>query len=60
VLVSAEGRVTQTKVLKPLPNGLSAAAEAAVRQWTLRPGTLNGVPVEVLCNLTVNMKVPAE
>jgi len=60
VLISAEGRITQTKVLKPLPYGLDAAAEAAVRQWTFRPGTFNGVPVEVLFMLTVNMRVPAE
>lgn len=60
VIISAEGRITRTKVLKPLPYGLDAAAEAAARQWTFRPGTLNGVPVEVLFNLTVNMKVPAE
>ena len=60
VLVNAEGRITRTKVLKPLPYGLDAAAEAAVRQWTLRPATLNGVPVEVLFNLTVNCRVPAE
>jgi TonB family protein len=60
VLVSAEGRITQTKLLKPLPYGLDAAAEAAVMQWTFRPGTLNGVPVEVLFNLIVNLRVPAE
>lgn len=60
VLVSATGRITKTKVLKPLPHGLAAAAEAAVMQWTLRPGTFNGVPVEVLFNLTVNFRLPAE
>lgn len=60
VIINPEGRITRTKVVKPLPHGLSAAAEAAARQWTFRPATLNGVPVEVLFYLTVNMKLPAE
>ena len=27
----------------------------AVRQWTFKPGTLNGEPVDVIFNLTVNI-----
>ncbi|HUR81844.1 MAG TPA: TonB family protein [Thermoanaerobaculia bacterium] len=60
VLVNAEGRITQTKVVKSLPYGLDAAAEAAVRQWTFRPGTLNGEPVEVRFQIVVNLRAPAE
>lgn len=59
-LIDASGRVTQTKVLKSLPSGLDAAAEHAVRQWTFRPGTLNGQPVAVWFLLTMNMRAPAE
>jgi protein TonB len=42
------------KVLKPLPFGLDQAAVEAVKQWTFKPATLNGQPVEVIFNLTVN------
>jgi outer membrane biosynthesis protein TonB len=40
-------------ILKPLPMGLDAAAEQAVRQWEFRPGTLHGKPVPVIFNVTV-------
>ena len=29
----------------------------AVKQWKFKPGTLNGEPVEVIFNLTVNFKL---
>lgn len=53
VIVDKQGRLTNTHILKPLPMGLDAAAEQAVRQWEFRPGTLNGVPVAVIFNVTV-------
>ncbi len=37
--------------------GLSEEAERAVRQWKFKPGTLNGQPVDVIFNLTVNFKL---
>jgi TonB family protein len=55
-VIDKEGRVANAKVLKPLPLGLDEAALEAVKQWTFRPGTLNGEPVDVIFNLTVNMK----
>jgi TonB family protein len=45
------------QVLKPLPFGLDQAAVDAVRRWKFRPGTLNGQPVDVIFNLTVNFKL---
>ena len=53
-IINKEGRVEQVKVIKGLPMGLSDAAEEAVKGWRFRPGTLNGQPVEVIFNLTVN------
>jgi TonB family protein len=44
-------------VLKPLPFGLDQAAVDAVRRWKFKPGTLNGQPVDVIFNLTVNFKL---
>ncbi|HEX2123008.1 MAG TPA: energy transducer TonB, partial [Thermoanaerobaculia bacterium] len=56
VVIDREGRVSDAKVLKGLPFGLSEAAVEAVKQWNFEPGTLNGQPVDVIFNLTVNMK----
>ena len=53
-IINKDGRVEQVKVVKGLPMGLSEAAEEAVKQWRFRPGTLNGQPVDVIFNLTVN------
>jgi TonB family protein len=53
LIVDKEGHLTNVRILKPLPMGLDAAAEQAVRQWEFRPGTLNGVPVAVIFNVTV-------
>ncbi len=54
VVIDKSGAVRDAVVLKPLPFGLDRAAVDAVRQWTFKPATLNGEPVEVLFNLTVN------
>jgi protein TonB len=56
-IIDKHGNVDQVRVLKGLPMGLSAEAEAAVRQWKFRPGTLNGEPVDVIFSLTVNFSL---
>jgi protein TonB len=53
-IVNKQGEVEQVKVLKGLPLGLSEEAVEAVKKWRFHPGTLNGEPVEVIFNLTVN------
>src|SRR5262249_447480 len=53
-IIDKNGNVDQVKVIKGLPMGLSDAAEEAVRQWKFKPATLNGEPVDVIFNLTVN------
>jgi periplasmic protein TonB len=56
-IIDKNGVVRDVKVLKPLPFGLDQAAAAAVQKWRFRPGTLNGQPVDVIFNLTVNFKL---
>ncbi len=55
--IDKTGEVRKVVVLKRLPHGLDDAAIAAVRQWRFKPGTLNGEPVDVIFNLTVNFKI---
>src|SRR5204862_2307472 len=55
--IDKNGYVIDVHVLKPLPFGLDQAAVEAVKKWKFRPGTLNGQPVDVLYNLTVNFKL---
>lgn len=55
-VIDKEGRVADAKVLKPLPFGLDRAALEAIKQWTFMPGTLNGEAVDVIFNLTVNIR----
>ncbi|MGZ5441568.1 MAG: energy transducer TonB [Thermoanaerobaculia bacterium] len=56
-VIDRQGNVTEARVLKPLPFGLDAAALNAVKQWKFQPGTLNGQPVPVYYNLTVNFRI---
>jgi protein TonB len=56
-IIDANGNVDQVKVIKGLPMGLSDAAVSAVKRWKFKPGTLNGQPVPVIFNLTVNFKL---
>ena len=56
-IIDKGGNVTNVQVLKPLPFGLDQAAVDAVKRWKFKPGTLNGQPVDVIFNLTVNFKL---
>jgi TonB family protein len=56
-MIDETGVVRDVRILKGLPSGLSEASADALRQWTFKPGTLNGQPVPVLFNLTVNFKL---
>jgi TonB family protein len=56
-IIDREGNVTNVKVLKGLPMGLEEAAVEAMKQWKFKPATLNGRPVTVYYNLTVNFKL---
>lgn len=56
-MIDEGGVLRDVRVLKGLPEGLSEAAEAAVRQWTFKPATLEGQPVPVIFNLTINFRL---
>lgn len=56
-IIDKAGKVTNVKVLKGLPMGLDQAAADAVSRWTFKPATLNGKPVAVIYNLTVNFQL---
>jgi protein TonB len=56
-IIDREGRITNVKVLKGLPMGLTDAAVAAVEQRRYEPATLNGRPVAVILTLTVNFQL---
>ena len=68
-IIDRDGNVDHVKVLRGMGMGLSEQAEAAVKLWKFRPGTMAGQPVDVIFNLVVNftldgsgpkLKAPAE
>ena len=52
-LISREGTIEQVQVISGSPL-LTRAALDAIRQWRYRPYYLNGTPVEVDTEITVN------
>lgn len=56
-IIDKGGMVTNVKVLKGLPMGLEQAAAEAVKKWKFKPATLNGKPVSVYYNLTINYRL---
>jgi protein TonB len=55
-VISREGTIEELKVLRGHPL-LVTAALGAVRQWRYLPTLLNGEPVEVVTEITVNFKL---
>jgi len=53
VIVGADGRVNEARVLRAIPL-LDQAAIDAVKDWEFTPTLLNGVPVPVIMTVTVN------
>jgi TonB family protein len=56
-MIDEAGVVRDVRILKGLPSGLSEAVVDALRRWTFKPATLNGQPVQVIFNLTINFKL---
>jgi protein TonB len=54
--IGVEGKVTNAKVLRSIPQ-LDAAALDAVRQWEYTPTLLNGGAVPVVMTVTVNFAI---
>ncbi|HET9225824.1 MAG TPA: energy transducer TonB [Thermoanaerobaculia bacterium] len=59
-VIDEHGDVTDVKVLKGLPKGLSEAAVDAVRAWKFKPARKDGMPVAVYYILTVNFTLKDE
>lgn len=57
-VIETDGTISNVKVLKGLPEGLSEAATEAIRQWTFQPALdPDGKPVRVYYNLTINFRL---
>ncbi|HTW59439.1 MAG TPA: TonB family protein [Terriglobales bacterium] len=57
VTISKSGDISKVKILSGDARLASAAVEA-VRQWKYKPYLLDGEPVEIQTNLTLNFKAP--
>jgi TonB family protein len=55
--ISKTGDISAVKVLSGEPQ-LARAAAAAVKQWKYKPYLLNGEPVEIQTQVTINFKLP--
>jgi protein TonB len=55
--ISKEGNISNLNVLSG-EGVLARAASDAVRQWKYKPYYLNGEPVEIQTQITVNFKLP--
>jgi len=55
--ISKTGDISKIKVLSGDPQ-LSKAASDAVKQWKYKPYLLNGEPVEITTQVTINFKLP--
>jgi protein TonB len=58
-VISRAGRIENLRTISGHPV-LAKAAEAAVNQWQFRPYILNGVPIEVMTQITVDFKLNRE
>lgn len=56
-VIDERGNVTSVRVVKGMAMGLEQAAIEAVSRWKFQPATLDGRPVAVYFNLTVNFFV---
>lgn len=56
-VIDEAGRVTNVQVIKGLGFGLQQAAIDAVSRWHFKPATMNGRPVKVFFNLTVQFSL---
>jgi TonB family protein len=56
-IIDKVGNVTDVRVLKGLPSGLTEAAVEAVSAWRFKPATLEGEPVAVYYLVTVSFSV---
>ena len=58
-VISRTGRIENLRAISGHPT-LARAAEAAVSQWEFRPYILNGTPIEVVTQITVDFRLNRE
>jgi len=57
-VVRKDGSVDSFKVIRGLGFGLEESAIGTIAsKWRFRPGTLNGAPVDVQCNIEVSFRL---
>jgi len=56
-VIHRDGTISILRVVRSLGFGLDDNAIAALKQWKFRPGTRNGVPVDVALNIEVNFNL---
>ena len=57
-IVRKDGTVDSFKVLRGLGYGLDESAiNAIANKWRFKPGTLNGVPVDVIINIEISFRI---
>jgi len=56
-VIDREGNVSELKVLKGLPMGLTEESLKTVKNWKYTPATLHGKPISVYLTLTVHFKL---
>lgn len=59
-VIAEDGSVEEVEALKELPLGLTESAVEAVKQWRFEPATLDGEPIAVYYNLTINFRLTKE
>jgi TonB family protein len=57
-VIHSDGSVGDVRVLEGFNDQLDANARTALEQWRFRPGTRNGVPVDVEAVIRVPFRVP--
>jgi TonB family protein len=56
-VIRKDGTVDMLRVVHSLGYGLDESAIDALKQWTFRPGTKDGIPVDVALNIEVNFNL---
>lgn len=57
VIIRSDGTLGEIRVLRTLRLGCTQAAIQALRRWRFTPGMRNGVPVDVIMELTVTFQL---
>lgn len=57
VTVNHAGKVTAVKVLQAPDDDIKASVASALRQWTFKPETIHGVPVDFIGTLTFYFEI---